>query len=167
MALAGCGAGHRPATAGARAGGAVPPTAAPVAPSTVAPSTTAAAPAVSVSDPPGAVPAKPGSPSLAPAPAAHLSLSASSGPARTVVSLSVAGCPPPAGGYVAFFADSQALGDPQTPGYRHPFTVAATGPTTAAGTYRLGAGDTAGFGMFEVVCGSATNAIAPFTVSGG
>lgn len=111
-------------------------------------------------------PAKTGSPALAPATPARLVLSASAGPVGTTVFLAATGCPPPDGGYRAFFADSRALGDPQIPAYRHLFAVTATGAGDARGQYQIGRGDNAGFGLFEIPCGAATNALAGFTVTG-
>jgi hypothetical protein len=63
-------------------------------------------------------------------------------------------------------ADSQALGDPQTASYRHDFVLAASGQDAATGTYLVSAADTPGFGLMEVPCGAATNAVAVFTVTG-
>lgn len=114
----------------------------------------------------GSVPAKPGSPTLAPVTAAYLTLSIPAGPAGTNVLVTATGCPPPDGGYRAFFADSQALGNPQDPAYRHLFTVRATGAGDVEGAYRIGGDDTAGFGLFEIQCGAATNAVATFNVTG-
>ena len=137
----------------------------PTTPSTTAPAVVAT---TTTTDPPatvaGAPPVKSGSPQLAPVPAASLSLSAGSASVGTSVTVTATGCPPPMGGYTGFFADSQALGDPQTPSYRHTFTLTGTGGTGATGTYVVTSADTAGFGLMEVPCGAATNAVAVLTV---
>ena len=131
--------------------------------STIATSTTTPDPRSTV---PGAPPVKVGSPQLAPTAAAHLSLGIDTASTGTPVTVTVTGCPEPTGGYSGFFADSQALGDPQTSGYRHPFTLTGTGEDGATGTYVVSAADTPGFGLMEVPCGAATNAVAEFTIIG-
>lgn len=128
--------------------------------------TTSTLPAGTPSTVPGAPPVKPRSPALAPAAAAQMSLSTGSASSGTTVEVTVSGCPPPAGGYLGFFADSQALGDPQTPSYRHTFVLTATSGGDATGTYLVGAADTPGFGLMEVPCGAATNAVAVLTITG-
>lgn len=112
--------------------------------------------------------AKPGP--AVPAPvtvAAALSVSPAAGPVGTAVSLQASGCPQPAGGWVAFFAGPAALAQPQDPALRHPVTVSAEGGGTVGGTYTIEAGEASGFGLFEIGCGGATNAIAAFNVTGG
>jgi len=115
--------------------------------STIATSTTTTDPRSTV---PGAPPVKVGSPQLAPTAAAHLSLGIDTASTGTPVTVTV----------------SQALGDPQTSGYRHPFTLTGTGEDGATGTYVVSAADTPGFGLMEVPCGAATNAVAEFTIIG-
>ena len=126
-------------------------------------STTATDPQTTV---PGAPPIKAHSPQLAPATPAQLSLSTASAAAGTTVTLTATGCPEPTGGYRGVFADSQALGDPQTPSYRHDFALTGSGGDTATGSYLVSAIDTPGFGLMEVPCGAATNAVAVLTVTG-
>jgi hypothetical protein len=129
---------------------------------TITPSTTTSL-QISV---PGAPSVKVHSPQLVPTLPAQLLLSNTSGPVGTTVSLTATGCPQPNGGYRGFFADSQALGDPQMPSYRHGFPLAASATDTATGTYLVSAVDSPGVGLMEVPCGAATNAVAVFTVSG-
>jgi hypothetical protein len=130
---------------------------------TTAASSTTTVPQTTV---PGAPPVKVRSPQLAPAPPAQLSLSTASASTGTTVSVAASGCPEPTGGYRGFFADSQALGDPQTPSYRHDFVMTASGGNAATGTYQVSAVDTVGFGLMEVPCGAATNAVAVLAVTG-
>jgi len=114
----------------------------------------------------GAAPTKPDSPQFAPITAARLLLSTSSASPGTTVTVTATGCPEPTSGYAGFFADSQALGDPQTPEYRHSFAMTATELDAATGTYMVTATDTPGAGLVEVPCGAATNAIAFLVISG-
>jgi hypothetical protein len=129
---------------------------------TVTPSTIAS-PQTSV---PGAPPVKAHSPQLVPTPPAQLLLSSTTGPVGTTVNLTATDCPQPNGGYRGFFADSQALGDPQMPSYRHVFPLTASATDTATGSYEVSAIDSPGVGLMEVPCGAATNAVAVFTVAG-
>ena len=162
-ALTGCATAPKAATGPARttvpARTSVPST---TVPPTVA-STTTSEPQTTV---PGIPPVKAHSPQLAPAAPARLSLSTATAAVGTTVTVTATGCPEPTGGYSGFLADSQALGDPQTPSYRHDFALTASGADTATGTYHVTAIDTPGFGLMEVPCGAATNAIAVFTVTG-
>jgi hypothetical protein len=109
---------------------------------------------------------KAGSPDVPPTPPATLTLSATSGKAGAGVHLAASGCPAPAGGYVALFADSLALAHPQTPALRHVFPVVSVGSENVSGDYELGTDDTIGSGLFEIVCGGASNAMASFIVLG-
>jgi len=113
------------------------------------------------------LPAKPAAPDLAlQSVPASLTVTPALGPVGTTVTLRATNCPAPSSGYTGFFADSQALGDPQTPGYRHPLDV-TTGSRAGEATanYRLTGADTQGFALFEINCGSSTNAVASFSVT--
>jgi hypothetical protein len=112
------------------------------------------------------LPVKAGSPDALPSSPATLTLSATSGRDGATVHLSSSDCPAPPGGYVAFFADSLALAHPQIPQLRHVFPATSEGPQTGSGDYQFRADDTPGFGLFEIVCGGTSNALASFTVTG-
>jgi hypothetical protein len=111
-------------------------------------------------------PTKPGSPPLPPPSGpAQLSVQPTSGPRGSLVSLLATNCPVPSGGYSGFFADSQALANPNQASYRHSLAVTPAGPSQVKGTYRIAPGDSTGYGLFEILCGGAANASAGFTVT--
>ncbi len=91
-------------------------------------------------------------------------LSATHGPVGTIVTVLISGCPMPASGYRGFFADSHAIATPDDASLRSALTVTPSQSNAATAHYTISSKDTAGSGIFEVLCGSNANATAPFTV---
>jgi hypothetical protein len=100
--------------------------------------------------------ATPGGPSMTVTP--------SHGAVGTVVSVSVVNCPKPTGGYAGFFADAHAMAAPANPSLRRALALVSTASGVVTAHYSISAKDAAGYGLFEVQCGSNSNATASFTV---